>query len=47
MTHSGHSEGLRTRQSVNVHPYTFVELQETVGGRPAYIVNHKATWEIK
>jgi hypothetical protein len=24
-----------------------VELHETVGGRAAYIVNHKATWEIK
>ena len=28
-------------------PFTFVELHETVGGRPAYIVNHKATWEFK
>ena len=28
-------------------PYTVVELHETVGGRPAWIVNHKATWEIK
>jgi hypothetical protein len=28
-------------------PYTVVELHETVGGRPAVIVNHKATWEIK
>ena len=28
-------------------PYTVVELHETVGGRPADIVNHKATWEIK
>jgi hypothetical protein len=28
-------------------PYTFVELHDTVGGRAAYIVNHKATWEIK
>jgi hypothetical protein len=22
-------------------------LHETVGGRTAYVVNHKATWEIK
>jgi hypothetical protein len=28
-------------------PYTVVELHETVGGREAVIVNHKATWEIK
>jgi len=28
-------------------PYTFVELHEAVGGRSAFIVNHKATWEIK
>ncbi len=28
-------------------PYTVVELHETVGGRWANIVNHKATWEIK
>jgi hypothetical protein len=28
-------------------PYTVVELHETVGGRLADIVNHKATWEIK
>jgi hypothetical protein len=28
-------------------PYTIVELHDTVGGRPALIVNHKATWEIK
>ena len=28
-------------------PYTVVELHDTVGGRPANIVNHKATWEIK
>ena len=28
-------------------PYTFVELHEAVGGRAAFIVNHKATWEIK
>jgi hypothetical protein len=28
-------------------PYTVVELHETVGGRGAYIVNHKAKWEIK
>src|SRR6476646_570298 len=28
-------------------PYTVVELHETVGGRPAIVVNHKATWEIK
>jgi hypothetical protein len=28
-------------------PYTVVELHETVGGREAIIVNHKATWEIK
>ena len=27
--------------------YTVVGLHETVGGRPALIVNHKATWEIK
>jgi hypothetical protein len=28
-------------------PYSVVELHETVGGRPAVIVNHKAKWEIK
>ena len=28
-------------------PYTVVELHETVGGRAAIIVNHKATWAIK
>jgi hypothetical protein len=28
-------------------PYTVVELHETVGGREAIIVNHKAKWEIK
>jgi len=28
-------------------PYTVVELHDTVGGHPANIVNHKATWEIK
>ena len=28
-------------------PYTVVEIHDTVGGRPAWIVNHKATWEIK
>ena len=28
-------------------PYTVVLLHETVGGRQPYIVNHKATWEIK
>jgi len=28
-------------------PYTVVELHDTVGGRWASIVNHKATWEIK
>ena len=27
--------------------YTNVELHDTVGGRPALITNHKATWEIK
>jgi hypothetical protein len=27
--------------------YTLVGLQETVGVRPALIVNHKAKWEIK
>ena len=27
--------------------YTIVELHDTVGGRPALIVDHKATWEIK
>jgi hypothetical protein len=27
--------------------YTVTGLHETVGGRPALIVNHKATWEIK
>ena len=28
-------------------PYTVVLLHDMVGGRSAYIVNHKATWEIK
>jgi len=28
-------------------PFTVVVLHETVGGRTALIVNHKATWEIK
>jgi hypothetical protein len=28
-------------------PYTWVQLHDAVGGRPANIVNHKATWEIK
>ena len=28
-------------------PYTVVELHEAVGGRTAYVVNHKAIWEIK
>jgi hypothetical protein len=28
-------------------PYTVVVLHDMVGGRSAYIVNHKATWEIK
>ena len=28
-------------------PYTVAVLHETVGGRTAYVVNHKATWEIK
>jgi hypothetical protein len=28
-------------------PYTVVGLHETVGGRTAWIVNHKAIWEIK
>jgi hypothetical protein len=28
-------------------PYTVVQLHETVGGRTAWVVNHKATWEIK
>jgi hypothetical protein len=27
--------------------YTEVELHDTVGGRPAFKTNHKATWEIK
>src|SRR5215510_6252822 len=27
--------------------YTNVELHDTVGGRPALITNHKATWQIK
>jgi hypothetical protein len=27
--------------------YTVMGLHETVGGRPALIVNHKAKWEIK
>ena len=27
--------------------YTNVELHDTVGDRPAFITNHKATWEIK
>jgi hypothetical protein len=28
-------------------PYTVVGLHDAVGDRPAWIVNHKATWEIK
>ena len=28
-------------------PYTVTELHAAVGDRPAWIVNHKATWEIK
>ena len=28
-------------------PYTVMELHDAAGGRQAYIVNHKATWEIK
>jgi hypothetical protein len=28
-------------------PFTVLELHETAGGRGAFIVNHKATWEIK
>jgi hypothetical protein len=28
-------------------PYTVRVLHDAVGGRQAYIVNHKATWEIK
>ena len=28
-------------------PYTVVDLHDTVGGRWANIINHKATWEIK
>jgi hypothetical protein len=28
-------------------PYTVIALHETVGGGTAWIVNHKATWEIK
>jgi hypothetical protein len=28
-------------------PYTVVDLHDAVGDRPAWIVNHKATWEIK
>jgi hypothetical protein len=28
-------------------PYTVVQLHEAIGGRTAWIVNHKATWEIK
>jgi hypothetical protein len=28
-------------------PYTVVQIHDTVGGRTAWIVNHKATWEIK
>ncbi len=28
-------------------PYTVVDLHDAAGGRPANIVNHKATWEIK
>ena len=27
--------------------YTEVQLRDTVGGRQAFIINHKATWEIK
>jgi hypothetical protein len=28
-------------------PYTVMPLREAVGGRTAWVVNHKATWEIK
>jgi hypothetical protein len=28
-------------------PYTVVGLHDAAGDRPAWIVNHKATWEIK
>jgi hypothetical protein len=28
-------------------PYTVVDLHDAAGDRPAWIVNHKATWEIK
>ena len=28
-------------------PYTVAKVHEAVGGRTAWIVNHKATWEIK
>jgi hypothetical protein len=28
-------------------PYTYVDLHDAVGGRPANVVNHKASWEIK
>ena len=28
-------------------PYTVVVIHDAVGDRPAWIVNHKATWEIK
>ena len=28
-------------------PYTVAKIHEAVGGRTAWIVNHKATWEIK
>ena len=27
--------------------YTYVALHDTVGGRPALVINHKAKWEIK
>ena len=27
--------------------YTIVQLHDTVGGRPALIINHQAKWEIK
>ena len=27
--------------------YTFVALHDAVGGRPALIINHKVSWEIK
>jgi hypothetical protein len=28
-------------------PYTVVQLADTVGGRTARVVNHKASWEVK